>query len=465
MSGIFPNSPDGGIPPNPSNAGNPTHAFPPTLQPLSTAALYYGNGCDVRLRPEVLNSLISEIAAITDRAELHYDPSRLINLQLATRYLIQRREPGFGMAEGGPDNYHTTLDPPATRYNNGMVLCLVPRQNNRGEVHLDVNGLGLQPVFRNDGEVLRSRDWLHDIPVLIGFYDGGAGGTGVAGWYHLGLVRSQVPLIKYGPLDVWVRTDGEDDPARDAEFNTADDAFKTIQFAWDQVAGRYAATPTFSINIRLGIPGTYDGADCSSFGGTLRIWGDKSNPDIYRVRIRQLVPGMGVCLGFSAINWVETNGLCMVIDRPFPPMACYGVNVSNGTTIIVSHCSFESSADNPIGAYMNARSRCTMYTEGPIRCRAANHSIGTVIATTESSQYMNAEGGIYTNLYCNDMYVGHGFWCYAGSVQDLSGHVIYNSNTTGPRWGVMANSIILANSQTLPGNVDGSSVHMGTFVP
>src|SRR5262245_56900296 len=113
MSGIFPRAADGGLAPNPADPLNPTHAFPPPIPPVGTSALYYGNGCDVRLRPEVLNSIISELAALCDSGQVAYDPSRLTNVELAVRYLIQRGLPIGALLTGGLDNnYSGVLVPP-----------------------------------------------------------------------------------------------------------------------------------------------------------------------------------------------------------------------------------------------------------------------------------------------------------------------------------------------------------------
>src|SRR5262245_42442617 len=111
MSGIFPNSGDGGLAPNPLDLSNPAMAFAPTLPPINTTALYYGNGCDVRLRPEVINALISEMVAIADRGEVAYSRVRLNNAELGVRYMIQRGLPRGGIATGGPANYNLALDP------------------------------------------------------------------------------------------------------------------------------------------------------------------------------------------------------------------------------------------------------------------------------------------------------------------------------------------------------------------
>src|SRR5262245_38360402 len=120
MSGIFPNATDGGLPPNPANPLNPAAAYDPLVNPLNTSALYYGNGCDVRLRPEVVNSLISEMEATVDQATLAYNSQSRENLEHAVRYLNQRGLAMAAIAAGGPFNYTAQLDPPCLGYNNFM---------------------------------------------------------------------------------------------------------------------------------------------------------------------------------------------------------------------------------------------------------------------------------------------------------------------------------------------------------
>src|SRR5262249_25756319 len=81
-SGIFPHSWDGGIPPNPETPDNPPQALKPGdyTQPTDTSALYYGLGCDVRIRAPVLNSIISELIGVLELARVAYQAGRLNNL-------------------------------------------------------------------------------------------------------------------------------------------------------------------------------------------------------------------------------------------------------------------------------------------------------------------------------------------------------------------------------------------------
>ena len=65
--------------------------------------------------------------------------------------------------------------------------------------------------------------------------------------------------------------------------NSPDKAFRTIEGAWNAVGGRYAASPLFSINIRLGIPGNYERAYLGAYGGNVAIMGDPNNKSAYRI--------------------------------------------------------------------------------------------------------------------------------------------------------------------------------------
>lgn len=85
MAGMFPAQMDGGIPANPSTPDNPPQAFPggEHTQPTDTSALYYGLGCDAKIRAPVLNSIISELFAICDAGGVPYTAGSLDNVARA----------------------------------------------------------------------------------------------------------------------------------------------------------------------------------------------------------------------------------------------------------------------------------------------------------------------------------------------------------------------------------------------
>jgi hypothetical protein len=189
MSGIFPNATDGGLAPNALDTNNPKSAYAPiAAQPISNSALYYGNGCDVRLRPEVVNSLISEIEATCDEARVAYDYSKLDNLETAVRYLIQRGLARSSLAvpiDAGNLDYILTLLPKCTGPNNFMSLIIIPSVTNLGAVRLNADSTNFFPLLRNDSSPVRAGDLKVNIPVLIAFWQNT--------WYAVNRLPSQVP--------------------------------------------------------------------------------------------------------------------------------------------------------------------------------------------------------------------------------------------------------------------------------
>jgi hypothetical protein len=170
MAGIFPESADGGIPPNAADPSNPKAAYLPAVAPVNTAALYYGNGCDVRLRPEVVNSLISEMEATVDQAGVAYDITRRENMEIAIRYLIQRGQPYSGQLTGGPASYTLLLDPPATYYSPYFTVVVVPDVTNSGPAVINISSLGDRVILRNDGQPLVAGDLQPGVPVFLTFF-------------------------------------------------------------------------------------------------------------------------------------------------------------------------------------------------------------------------------------------------------------------------------------------------------
>jgi hypothetical protein len=145
---------------------------------------YSTSRCQPRFDPAAANAVLSELINYINRGEVSYDCTKLDQLETAARYLIQRGIPCGASALVGPTNYVVTLDPAATRYNDFMSLVLVPETTNTGPVKINVNGLGLVDVFRNDGLPLQAGDWVLNRPLVVSCWHGV--------FYHTGLVRSQV---------------------------------------------------------------------------------------------------------------------------------------------------------------------------------------------------------------------------------------------------------------------------------
>jgi hypothetical protein len=456
MSGIFPNSNDGGLPPNTSDPQNPTHAYPPVTDPTETAALYYGNGCDVRLRPEVVNSLISEIEAIADRAQVSYRASRLTNAELAIRYIVQRGLPkGTGLT-GGPNSYNAALDPTMTAYNNYMVLAVVPQIGNAGAVRLNVDGKGPVPVFRNDGLELRQFDWGVGVPQLIGYYNGA--------FYMLGLVASQVYLRLPDTLNIWVRTDGNDATA-DGTVNTPAKAYRTLQAAWNSLSTRFVGTPTASVNFYLGIPGTYENAVIGPFGnGWISITGDVANMAAYR--IKQSATNFGTCISLLDCNCL-IQGVTFQGDNP--------VTLGNSPMLLVGGtcqlkaCRFDYLATHPGNQFIQVGGYCSPVNGTTIEFRGNGHPVTFGILLTSGGQwgYPNPTLPAATLYFDNIGYVNAGIQIQKSSGMELGPTNIAFTNVSGCQFGVGGLSFLMAGGHTLPGTVAGvvDAASFGYYTP
>jgi|SRR5262245_9410601 len=443
MSGWHPNASDGGLPPNPASPNNPAAAFDPVRDPVNTSALYYGNGCDVRLRPEVVNSLISENLAVVDAAELHYDPGRLTNLSLGVQYLIQRGLVIGAFMLGGPNAYNATLAPPLTRYNDFLTLRVVPTVANVGPVTLDVNGLGAVPILRNDATDLRAEDFPADIPQIIV-----ARGNRFFVPYH---VRSQVPILLVGAVDGWVRTDGND-ATGDGTANTPEKAFRTIGRAFEVLGGKYLQTPLFTINIRLGNPGTYAPFYLGTFGGNLNIIGDITNPSQYR--IAGLTTGSErYSGGISNQPNTSIQGVTFVMDSPAPirhwAFACTG-----GAQVQLWNCRFEVTVGNNQATFIVVSANGILTFRDSLVIDGAGGTYQYLIYCQAQGNFFGGTPGSALTVM-NTTVTGASIEVDMLSQFSYVGATVVVTNTHGIRYGVQANSVAYFGLQPIPGDQPG----------
>jgi len=466
MAGIFPYSQDGGLPPNPGQPNNPAQAFDPLIPPQDTSALYYGNGCNVRLRPAVVNSLISEIAATADRAGLPYRAASLQNLELAVRYLIQRGLPrGALLVETNPFNFIVTLDPPPKAYTDFMTLTLVPQMlgmeiQNQGYVRINVNGLGFVPLYRNDGQELRAADLRAGKPFIVAYYQGA--------FYVVGLSNSQVPLVLVGAVDFWVRPDGHDDTG-DGTTNTPDKAFRTIAGCWNAVGSRYAGSPTAEIRIRLGIPGDYESANIGPYGATVTVYGDPNNPAGYRI-IGQLIMVQGIAgacwsLRLQQINNANVIGVTLVVT--------YGGTTVNGVqalriasgncTLQWVRCSIEvESPDCEVVLVEGGGSMIGIYDNYFI---GNGHSVRDGWAVTVGSRAGGDPLPNYLTWHWSDIHFNDsGYAISDRSAMAFWDTTVQLTNTTGKRYTVSGLSNLFPNTQPIPGDQPGTTDTGGQVV-
>jgi hypothetical protein len=461
MGGIFPYQYDGGLPPNAGTPDNPAQAYPPTIVPVDTSALYYGNGCDVRLRPHVINSLISEIASIADRGEVAYRQASLRNLELATRYLIQRGLPkGSTMLPTTQDAFHFTvaLDPPTTRYNDFLapVLTLQQVAQNQKHVRLNFNGLGFVPLYRNDGAELQAGDILKDRPFMCSYWQGA--------FYMIGLVMSQVPQMKIGALDMWVRTDGNDTTG-DGTSNDPQHAFRTIAGAYNAASTRFMVTPLFTINIKLGIPGDYAGCGLGPFGGGLSVSG-AGGGDRWQYRIHEFYGGGGgySCFGFNQCS-ARLSNLTMYQEIG-PPNYSHVLSCTR-SVVVLDRVGFQVVTSN-VGTFLiNAQASSTVYQlTGDVNIQGNSAFVQAAFAITGNSQYTGCAdpaGGTFstTDLNC----VGAYMIATGVSVCNLS-YIAFNVGGAVPatQYIIDGNSVLYTNGVSLPGNVAGYASHGGQVI-
>jgi len=465
MAGIFPYSQDGGLSPNPMQPNNPAQAFDPLIPPQDTSALYYGNGCDVRLRPHVVNSLISEIAATAGRAGLPYRAASLQNLEFAVRYLIQRGLPrGALLVEVNPFNFTVTLDPPPKTYTDFMTLTLVPQMlgaetQNQGYVRINVNGLGFVPLYRNDGQELRAADLRPGKPFIVAYYQGA--------FYVVGLSNSQVPLVLVGSVDFWIRPDGHDDTG-DGTANTPDKAFRTIDGCWAAVGSRYAGSPTATIVLHLGIPGDYEGGHIGPYGGNLVLFGDHDNAAGYRILSKITTDGTPAMYSLysEGVTNLQVIGVNLVLNSTYQAPAGVMVLVVHGGAILLDSMRFTLEVDNPVAIMAGFEVGSSAFSLEHVYVIGNGHTVSDGIHVGQASQVLGAANPTLATWHWNDIH-----FAFAGyAVGDRSGiaHAgVTNilSNTTGMRYAVSGSSNLFLNGQQAPGDTAGVYSTQGQVIP
>jgi len=461
MGGIFPIQADGGLPPNPNDPNNPAQAFPPTVPPIDTSALYYGNGCDVRLRPHVLNSLISEIAATSDRAGQGYKAASLHNLETAVRYLIQRGIPrGSLLIKQSPFYYDAALDPAPTAYNDFMTLTLVPAMGpgetqNQGYVRIRANSLGYVPLLRNDGQELHAGDLAPGIPFICVYFQGA--------FFYAGLVDSQVPLVLVGAVNFWVRPDGNDFTG-DGTANSPDKAFRTIDGCWYSVGSRYAGSPTASINIMLGVPGDYEGCSIGPYGATVGIYGDNANPGGYRILSKAYGSPPTACWSVrtAQINNFNISGVTLVLN--YPNNTANGAQCLRvaGGTCVPDRVTFSIETNNPGGNVLMLEGGANVMAFGDNYVHGNGHTIVNGVSVGAGSQFPGTPApNTSVWRWDNLNFTQAGYFVFDRSALGHALTTVVSTNTTGTRYIVNSSAILYLGGQTPPGNAAGTSGTQG----
>jgi len=290
--------PESGVPPSDARNSIPNEVE----QSQNCDELWYSTSrCQPRFDPAAANAMLAELINLVNKGEVVYDCAFLNQVELSVRYLIQRGLPKGVLLQGGANSYFTDTDPPLTRYNDFMVLVVVPILGNQGPVTLDVNLKGPKPVLRNDGLNLEKGDWISGVPYLIGYWNDR--------WWMLSFVASQIPKI--GHVITWIRTDGND-LTGDGTANTPDKAYRTIDGAWAGVGVNYVASPSTKIDFILGNAGYYEGGSISNFGGAVSITSFEHDAIRYIIGCKNRT--LGACVGVINAQ-VTVSDVTLRMDR------------------------------------------------------------------------------------------------------------------------------------------------------
>jgi len=451
----MPMFPDSGVPP-----GDAKNSLPDVNTANCPELWYSTSRCQPRFDPAAANAMLAEDMNLIMKGELQYDCNRLDHIERAVRYIAQRGLARAAYLTNGPNNYLTSLDPACTRYNNFLTLTVVTDVTNQAVVTVNINGLGAVYILRNDGRQLERADLLAGIPYIIAFINGY--------FYVCGLVASQVPLLVKGGIDCWIRTDGND-LLGDGTANTPDKAFKTIAGCWNAVGSRYAATPLFSINMKFGIPGTYDGTSIGQFGGAVSLTGDQNNPGAYRIRQAIIHPDLYTCMWMENIASMTFLGVTFELSHPGPEQAP-GVRAMSSKVHVID-CRFEVMVSNPRSRFVDCAGGGEFSQfKGNNRFIGNNHTIGGCVSCyghgfVGNTYLVPGETGYW---HFENIHMAAGslfFWCTSLGVQSWGGTNIYVTNCTGIKYFVAENAVINMNGFTNPGNLPGSVGSGGQYLP
>jgi len=447
----MPMFPDSGVPP--ADARNSL----PDVNTTGCDELWYSTSrCQPRFDPAAANAMLAEQMNLIMKAELQYDCGSLTHIERAVNYINQRGLPQGAILWDGPFDYRANLDPRVTRYNDYLVLTVIPAITNQGVMRINVDGLGLVYVRRNDYQMVESGDFRAGIPHRICYWNGN--------FFHLGLLPSQVPLIVKGGVDIWIRTDGNDTTG-DGSANEASKAFRTIQGAWGRVGARYAATPLFVMNLKLGIPGTYAGAIIGPFGGGVTLSSvDPADRLNYKLSSIDFGNNSKGNLFFRGLAQCVVTGITFQRDvaQPFEG----SITRLDNSNVIFDRCNWDSTVANQYSTFIHCfAGSIGSTTEGSYEFNGRGLALGSIVACY-GGQW---NGSIHIN--------GADFW-YVDTNANAASMLLrelavmsfgktrnHNMNTTGKMYDVTGNSVLSAWGQTMPGSIVGSSGSGGQYIP
>jgi len=432
--------PDSGVPP-----GEAKNSLPDVDTAGCNELWYSTSRCQPRFDPAAANAMLAEQMNLIMKGEVQYQCVNLDNVERAVRYIIQRGLPVGSYASGGPFDYIMAMNPTLTRYNDYLTLVIIPAVNNQGVSRINIDNKGWVPILRNDGQNLQFLDMRAGKPLIISYWQGA--------FYVVGLVASQVPMVAYGTVDAWVRTDGNDSTGDGTE-NTAAKAFRTINGAFAAIGSRYAQTPSFAIHFRLGIPGTYETARLAYSAITMIITGDINNPAAYRLAGTRYLNGKSYACYITDCAKVMVQGVTFQIDQ-----GGFNWGLGNENSLVqVRHSIFQQMATGPELGAIEASGR--IYMGG----RLTFNGIGQAAALIACSNATVVDEGAMTPHQWTVNNVNFAATIIAQFLTVVQWSPSNNVNVTGSQYSCGGNSVVYAAGATIPGNLPGTISSGGQFI-
>jgi hypothetical protein len=460
MTAMFP---DSGVPP--ADARN---SLPDPLTQNCEELWYSTSRCQPRFDPAAANAMLAELINLVNRGSVIYDCTKLDQVQLAVRYLIQKSEPQFAVATGPQNLYNLALNPKANALNNGMTICMVPNSANTGACWVTLDGFGPYPLLRVDKQQLQAGDIAIDAPIIICLYN--------SAWYVVGsgLVKSMVPkglIIMTGDLDAWIRTDGNDTTG-DGTANSPDKAFRTIEGAWRRIGQLYYPSAFYVINLRLGIPGAYEGASLTNWSGRVNLFGNPNTSDwattsLYTIDTKAPNPGSVFSHSLMVQDFDLVAKGVTFRNTLGDPYWLTALRITSGGRIWIIDVEFSQTVANGHSSMLEVAGGGICLHGGRVWFRGNSTTIHPIMVR-DGARFGIGTGEVPSNFLATDLTFpnGYGFInVVVSSSANFTASTVTHANCVGMRYVVQGNSILSMNNQSLPGNQNGTADTGGVVYP
>ncbi|KRR21372.1 hypothetical protein CQ14_06900 [Bradyrhizobium lablabi] len=425
---------------------------------------YSTTRCQPRFDPAAANATLSELINLVNCAGIPYDCTKFDNLCRAVRYLTKMY---CAPLTGGPAAYGAVFDPPLLELPDDCCthFTVIPNVENNGAVTIN-----LHPVLRNDLQELRPGDFTAGIPIELIWCNG----KFVVPY----MVRSQTPVEFKGQLDYWVRPDGSD-ATGDGTANSPSKAFRTINYAFQTAMSRYVRSPEMILNIRLGIPGDYEGARIYKFPGIINIIGDIVAPAGYRIHCSTGADG-GVCI-FAEGSTVHTRGVNLILDAQstLTGTGPIGVFAYRNAVMSFSHGRAELNINGHAisSGFFESGGGVLHISEGSVVVDGKGRQIAHGMGSQANAGFTGCTGAVTPNqltiTWINCNFIVAAYWAYALAGVGVSNDVIsgvpvvtvVDSGCVGPEYNATVNAFVYGGGKVIPGATAGSVGSGGVFQP